>query len=150
MQLITSKQEPNAVGIHPMMIALVLSRKNVVVTEKVKRIFLLVCFQVSPGRIQWTEALYVFHLVYNWIRVTTYLDLQTSSVQKSTFKRVVDENKETVPFEETYVWISKQEELEPLFAIFTKESRAQQPGFKANQVVQHLRQNLREASLHAS
>ena len=73
MQLITGKPEPNTVGIHPLMVALVLSRKNLLNKEKVRRIFTLICYEISPGRIQPSEAEYVFHLVYNWIRVTTFL-----------------------------------------------------------------------------
>ena len=51
MQVITSKPDPNAVGVHSLMIALVLSRKTLSASEKVKRIFELVCFQVAPGQI---------------------------------------------------------------------------------------------------
>ena len=55
------------------MVALVLSRRSIETAEKVKRLFKLICYEVSPGRIQKSEVQYVFHLVYNWIRVTTHL-----------------------------------------------------------------------------
>ena len=51
MQLITGQQEPNTVGIHMLMVAMILSRRKLSVQEKVKRVFHLVCYQVQPNRI---------------------------------------------------------------------------------------------------
>ena len=108
MQLITTKTDPNAVGIHPLMIALVLTRKNLSVEVKVKRLFGLICFEVSTDKIQKSEVNYVFHLAYNWIKVTTKLQLTTSSVQESTEARLFSDPKiETVSHPETVTWISK-------------------------------------------
>ena len=75
MQLITSKPDPNTIGIHPLMVALVLTRKTLPAADKVKRIFNLICYQMAPDKIQKSEVSYVFHLIYNWIQVTTKLTL---------------------------------------------------------------------------
>ena len=68
------------------MVALVLSRRSLSIADKVKRLFTLICYEVSPGRIQKSEVQYVFHLVYNWIRVTTHLQMSTSTVQEQAEK----------------------------------------------------------------
>ena len=94
-------------GIHSLQVALILCRKELSRQDKVKRIFELVCYEVSPGRIQFSEVDYVFHLVYNWILATTGLELQTSATQESTRQRLYDKSKETVSLEEAIVWVCK-------------------------------------------
>ena len=44
MQLITNKEEPENVGIHNLMVALVLSRKGMTIGKKMEKIIQLVSF----------------------------------------------------------------------------------------------------------
>ena len=67
----------------------------------------------------------MFHLVYNWIRVTTHLHLETSSVWDQSHKSLFpDEKAETVILEEAISVIGKNEDLAVIFNIFTKDARA--------------------------
>ena len=109
------KPDPNTVGIHALMIALVLSRKTLTMADKVKRIFMLICYEVAPGKIQKSEFQYVFHLLYNWIKVCTCFDMKTSAIQKSVEARLFIENIEIVGLDESIVWVAKEQELEQIF-----------------------------------
>ena len=55
MQLITSKAEPSNVGIHNLMIALIVARKDIEFPKKVLKILKLVCFQIQESKIQKSE-----------------------------------------------------------------------------------------------
>ena len=132
-------------GIHQLMVAMVLARRNLPIPDRVKRVFKAVCYEVSPGRIQQSEVQYIFHLVYNWIRVTTHLELKTSAVEEAVLKKLFpDKKNDTVQLEEASTQIGKFEELVVIFNIFTKDPRAQNPEFK----VFHEMRNIKAFTMH--
>ena len=127
------------------MVAMVLARRTMPIPDKVKRIFKAVCYEVSPGRIQKSEVQYIFHLVYNWIRVTTHLDLKTSTVQEAAFKKLFpDKKNDTVQMDEASTQIGKFEEINVIFNIFTKDTRAHNPEFR----VFHEMKNIKAFNVH--
>ena len=51
MQAITNKAEPNQVSVHALILAIVLSRKEMDPTEKVKKLIDVICFKIAPKEI---------------------------------------------------------------------------------------------------
>ena len=80
MKLITRKAEPNDIGVHSLIVALVLSRKELSPQEKIKNLLNIITFKIKETCIQKSELQYIFHLVYNWIEVTTMLKLKESLI----------------------------------------------------------------------
>ena len=51
MQAITSKTEPNEVSVHALILAIVLSRKELEPRDKVKTLIDTICFKINPKEI---------------------------------------------------------------------------------------------------
>ena len=83
------------------------------------------CFKITKKSIQKSELQYVFHLMYSWIEVITQLKLKESAIQTRIEQACFpDDETETADIDDIAEKISKEYEIAPLFAIFTKESRA--------------------------
>ena len=120
--MITKKADPNHVGIHNFMIALVLSRKNSPITSKILHILELVCFQITEGKIQKSELKYVFHLFYYYIEVTTPVLMKYSEIQKRVEEACFPEDgEETCPMAVIADLFGKEHEVAQLFTLYNME-----------------------------
>ena len=122
MQAITNKAEPNQVSVHALILAIVLSRKEMDPTEKVKKLIDVICFKISPKEIQLQEVQYLFHLMYKWIEATTMLKIKTSQLQTKVEDQCFKSD-DVSKIDDIVKAICDQEEIPLLFGIFTKSTR---------------------------
>ena len=113
-------------SIHQLIVALIMCRQKQpkegfcsTISEKIYRILQLICFEMEPNQIQRSEVEYIFHLICQWVEVTTMYKITDTLVIKKICNNLYNDS-ETVSLREVTNLMAIQPETIALFEIFAK------------------------------
>ena len=87
MQLLAKTEHPDKVTIHQLLFALIFARRDMKGAEKVRKLMLMICFNLEPNIVHKSEIEYIFVLFYRMVELTTDFKTDTCQLWQDTAAR---------------------------------------------------------------